>query len=110
MTRLLHEGHRGHKEDFSSSGREFPVFTKHHHHPEPQYHRPITQEPPIFSNSIWSSFIPEHKVSPPKIKNTGQFLGNTIGGAFYDPKHDLVVSYKVGETNSFVRNNQPYLF
>ena len=102
LTRLLNEAEGDFKGDYGFHGQGFPAnphkanqlgVIESSHQNEPQsFHRPISQDPALFSKSIKPSFI-SHPV-PPKIKSSGQ-IGNTIGGAFYDPKHDLVVSYKV---------------
>ena len=39
--------------------------------------------------------VPSHPLPHKGVKNLGDFIGNSIGGAFYDADHDLVVSYKV---------------
>ena len=106
LTRLLNEDGRDFRGDF---GRGFPANIQkgsqfdfnadiHSSHPPPhvqQYYKPSSQDPTIFSNSIKPSFIPAPIPSPPKVNSLGNFIDNSIGGAFYDPKHDLVVSYKV---------------
>ena len=109
LTRLLNEAEGDFKGNYGYHGKGYPYNANPHkptqlgfniiessHHNEPQhFHRPSSQDPAIFSQSIKPPFISHPQAPfPPNIKSPGP-IGNTIGGAFYDPKHDLVVSYKV---------------
>ena len=107
LTRLLGD------EDREDYGRGFPSnipkanpygskpihSTDQHYHKAPQqYQRPYTEDPALYSNAIKPPLIQAHHNPSPYHKsnnNLGNFLENSIGGAFYDREHDLVVSYKV---------------
>ena len=110
LTRLLNEDSRGSQTDYKLNGQGFSVQNKygfnhnrspapppqasyevvHHQIEKPLYHRPIAKDPILHSKSIKQSFIPHQ----PHSGNNGN-IENSIGGAFYDPHNDLVVSYKV---------------
>ena len=113
LTRLLGNEDGGYEENFE--GRGFPSYTpkanlfrpkpihsieNHYHHKQQQYHKPYTEDSALYTNSIKPSIL-EARPNPPRpipnkaAKNFGDFIGNSIGGAFYDADHDLVVSYKV---------------
>ena len=108
LTRLLDDEDRGfvHGRGFPSNIPKANAFSHkpihstdaHYRKAQPQYHKPYTEDPAVYSNTIKPPLIHAHyKPSPyPKPnKNLGNFLENSIGGAFYDREHDLVVSYKV---------------
>ena len=105
MTRLLGDKDRELEEDFGVHGRGFPpsIPKLNHYHKEPQqYHKPYTEDPELYSNIIKPPLIQAHHDPTPyhkANKNLGNLLENSIGGAFYDREHDLVVSYKVRRGN-----------
>ena len=100
LTRLLGDD-RGFGRGYpSNEPRANPFSHKpdHHYQRTPQqYHKPYTKDPSVYSNTIKPPILQAHKPYPPvKVtKNLGNVIENSIGGAFYDPKHDMVVSYKV---------------
>ena len=113
LTRLLGDEDREFDADIGVHGHGFPsnrpkenpfgpkpIHSTDHHYPKvpPQYHKPYTEDPAVYSNTIKPPLIqaPHNPSSYHKPnKNMGNFLENSIGGAFYDREHDLVVSYKV---------------
>ena len=117
LTRLLGNEDGGYEENFE--GRGFPSYApkanlfrpkpihsidNHYHHKQQQYHKPYTEDSALYTNSIKPSILEAHPNPPRPIpnkaaKNFGNFIGNSIGGAFYDADHDLVVSYKVKQNN-----------
>ena len=113
LTRLLGNEDGEYTRDFEGRGfpshapkanlfRPKPIHSidNHYHHKPQQYHKPYTEDSALYTNSIKPSILeahhtPSHPPAHKGVKNLGDFIGNSIGGAFYDADHDLVVSYKV---------------
>lgn len=114
LTRLFNDDKRDFNEDFGFRGPGFPseipkpnIFKPrpihssdyHNHHAPQQYLKPYSEDPTFFSNSMKPSLTQSHNPLPSKVKNLDSLIENSIGGAFYDPEHDVVVSYKVSLTS-----------
>ena len=76
---------------FHPPDHEYPPYREPIHHTK----KPYSREPFIYSHREEPSLSYDPNPPPQKAEGLSNFIENSIGGAFYDKKHDLVVSYKV---------------
>ena len=76
---------------FHSPDHEYPTHREPIHHTK----RPYSREPFIYSHRDEPTLSYDRNPPPQKAEGLSNFIENSIGGAFYDKQHDLVVSYKV---------------